>query len=47
MLQFSPGPVADAFCASRLDGGVDAVFGALPSSVDTRAVLRRSAPWVE
>jgi putative acyl-CoA dehydrogenase len=47
LIRFSAGPVADAFCASRLDGGVDAVFGTLPASVDARAILRRSVPWVE
>jgi putative acyl-CoA dehydrogenase len=45
VLRFSPPPVADAFCASRLEGGVDAVFGALPPSADTGAILRRSVPW--
>jgi len=47
LLRHSPGVVADAFCASRLEGGADAVFGALPPSVDARAVLRRNAPWVD
>jgi putative acyl-CoA dehydrogenase len=45
VLQFSTSAVADAFCASRLDGGAEAVFGALPPSADTRAILRRSVPW--
>jgi putative acyl-CoA dehydrogenase len=45
VLQFSTAAVADAFCASRLDGGAEAVFGALPPSADTRAILRRSVPW--
>jgi putative acyl-CoA dehydrogenase len=45
VLRHSPTPVADAFCASRLGDGVDAVFGTLPSTADTAAVLRRSVPW--
>jgi len=45
VLRFSAAAVADAFCASRLDRGAEAVFGALPPSADTRAILRRSVPW--
>ncbi len=45
VLRHSPPAVADAFCASRLANGADAVFGALPSSADSRAVLRGSVPW--
>ncbi|SDW38956.1 putative acyl-CoA dehydrogenase [Amycolatopsis xylanica] len=35
--------VADAFCASRLDGDWGIAFGTLPSGVDTEAILARSA----
>ncbi|WP_370949153.1 acyl-CoA dehydrogenase family protein [Amycolatopsis sp. cg5] len=35
--------VADAFCASRLDGDWGIAFGTLPSGVDTEAILTRSA----
>ncbi len=47
VVRHSPAVVADAFCASRLEGGAGgpAVFGTLPSSVDARDVLRRSVPW--
>jgi putative acyl-CoA dehydrogenase len=33
--------VADAFCASRLDGDWGVAFGTLPSGVDTRAIVAR------
>ncbi|GAB2762092.1 acyl-CoA dehydrogenase family protein [Salinifilum aidingensis] len=36
--------VADAFCASRLDGDRGAAFGTLPSGVDSKAVLARVDP---
>jgi putative acyl-CoA dehydrogenase len=35
--------VADAFCASRLNGGSGA-FGMLPPGVDTRRIVARAAP---
>ncbi|WP_460400282.1 acyl-CoA dehydrogenase family protein [Actinophytocola sediminis] len=34
--------VADAFCASRLDGDWGAAFGTLPTGVDTTAILARA-----
>jgi hypothetical protein len=34
--------VADAFCASRLDG--EGIFGTLPRGLDLRAIAERSAP---
>ena len=43
-LQHSPAPVADAFCASRLDGGAAAVFGTLPAGIDTTAIIERHRP---
>ena len=33
--------VADAFCASRLDGDWGVAFGTLPSGVDTKAIIAR------
>ena len=33
--------VADAFCASRLDGDWGVAFGTLPSGVDTKAIIGR------
>ena len=45
LVRASTPAVADAFCATRLDGGVDAVFGTLPSSADARGILQRSVPW--
>ncbi|OLF15990.1 acyl-CoA dehydrogenase family protein [Actinophytocola xanthii] len=34
--------VADAFCASRLDGDWGVAFGTLPSGVDAAAIIRRT-----
>jgi putative acyl-CoA dehydrogenase len=39
--------VADAFCASRLDGDRGLAFGTLPGGVDTAAILARSVPDAE
>ncbi|MGW2305257.1 acyl-CoA dehydrogenase family protein [Streptomyces sp. NPDC001809] len=36
--------VADAFCASRLDGDRGLAFGTLPTGVDTAAIIARSGP---
>ncbi|MEU8764100.1 acyl-CoA dehydrogenase family protein [Streptomyces sp. NPDC048659] len=36
--------VADAFCASRLDGDWGVAFGTLPAGVDTAAIIERGAP---
>jgi putative acyl-CoA dehydrogenase len=36
--------IADAFCASRLDGDWGHAFGTLPDGIDTGALARRSAP---
>ncbi|MEU2075300.1 MULTISPECIES: acyl-CoA dehydrogenase family protein [unclassified Streptomyces] len=36
--------VADAFCASRLDGDRGLAFGTLPAGVDTAAIIARSGP---
>jgi putative acyl-CoA dehydrogenase len=42
LIGHAPAAVADAFCASRLDGG--SAFGLLPRRVDLRAVADRAAP---
>jgi putative acyl-CoA dehydrogenase len=42
LIGHAPAAVADAFCASRLDGG--SAFGVLPRGVDLRAIADRAAP---
>jgi putative acyl-CoA dehydrogenase len=42
LLRFSPAPVADAFCATRLGGDWGAVLGTLPAGVPTRDVVERA-----
>ena len=42
MVRHGPPAVADAFCASRLDGDGGAAFGTLPTGVDTAAILARA-----
>ncbi|HEX6755166.1 MAG TPA: acyl-CoA dehydrogenase family protein, partial [Mycobacteriales bacterium] len=44
LVRYAPPEVADAFCASRLEEGPGPVPGALPSGVDTRAMVDRAAP---
>ena len=48
VLQHSPAAVADAFCASRLDGGAAgaAVFGTLPAGLDTATIVARHRPAI-
>jgi putative acyl-CoA dehydrogenase len=36
--------IADAFCASRLDGDGGGAFGTLPSGVDASLIARHAAP---
>ena len=43
LLRVAPGPVADAFCASRLGGG-GRLFGTLPARTDFAAILARALP---
>jgi putative acyl-CoA dehydrogenase len=44
LIKHAPAYVADAFCASRLNGeGADA-FGLLPRGVDARAIVERAGP---
>ncbi|MCT2585382.1 acyl-CoA dehydrogenase family protein [Actinophytocola gossypii] len=42
LVRHAPAAVADAFCASRLDGDWGVAFGTLPSGVDTAAIVERS-----
>jgi putative acyl-CoA dehydrogenase len=44
LLRHSPAPIADAFCASRLDGGSAGAFGTLPRAADLHAIVARAAP---
>ncbi|HLT78605.1 MAG TPA: isovaleryl-CoA dehydrogenase [Ferrovibrio sp.] len=44
LVQHSPAAVADAFCASRLDGDWGHAFGTLPGGVDFRAIAERARP---
>lgn len=45
LVRYAPPAVADAFCASRLDAR-HGVYGALPSGLDTVAIVRRATPEV-
>jgi hypothetical protein len=40
----APTAVADAFCASRLDGQGGLAFGTLPAGTDFAAILDRALP---
>ncbi len=42
LVQHSPSAVADAFCATRLDGAGGRCFGTLPPQVDYRAIIERA-----
>ena len=44
LLRHAPAAVADAFCASRLDGAPSLTFGTLPNGLDERAVVERARP---
>src|SRR5450830_1167283 len=44
LAKHSPGAVADAFCASRLNGESSGAFGTLPRGLDLRAIAERAAP---
>jgi putative acyl-CoA dehydrogenase len=44
LVRHSPPAVADAFCASRLDGGSGRVYGTLPAGVDAGAIIDRAFP---
>jgi putative acyl-CoA dehydrogenase len=42
LIRYSPAPVADAFCASRLGGDWGNAYGTLPASADRGAILERA-----
>ena len=44
LLRHSDAAVADAFCASRLDGDGGLVFGTLPHGVDAASIVQRASP---
>ncbi len=44
LINNAPPPVADAFCASRLNGEGGGAFGTLPRGLDLRAIAERAAP---
>lgn len=44
LVRHAPAAVADAFCATRLDGQGGLAFGTLPVGVDADAILARSLP---
>ena len=44
LIKHAPAAVADAFCASRLDGEGGSVFGLLPRGADLHAIAERAAP---
>jgi putative acyl-CoA dehydrogenase len=44
LIKHAPAVVADAFCASRLDGEGGSVFGLLPRGTDLHAIVERAVP---
>ncbi|WP_328840888.1 acyl-CoA dehydrogenase family protein [Streptomyces europaeiscabiei] len=44
LVRHAPPAVADAFCATRLDGDWGYAFGTLPGSADLDGILRRALP---
>ncbi|MBI2739150.1 MAG: acyl-CoA dehydrogenase family protein [Rhodospirillales bacterium] len=42
VIRHSPQAVADAFCATRLDGDGGAAYGSLPAGLDQRAIVERA-----
>ncbi|MEY2503535.1 MAG: putative acyl-CoA dehydrogenase, partial [Verrucomicrobiota bacterium] len=44
LVRHAPPPVADAFCAARLDGDAGLHYGTLPAGVDAAAIVDRHAP---
>jgi putative acyl-CoA dehydrogenase len=46
LVRFAPTAVADAFCASRLDGESGRAFGALPRGLDLAAIIGRARPAI-
>jgi putative acyl-CoA dehydrogenase len=46
LVRYGHPAVADAFCASRLDGDWGMSYGTLPTGVDTRAIVERARPKI-
>ena len=46
LIRHAPAAVADAYCASRIDSQGIHNSGALPVSVDARAIIERATPHV-
>jgi putative acyl-CoA dehydrogenase len=46
LVRFAPPAVADAFCASRLEGAWTGAFGTLPAGVDAASIVRRANPGI-
>ncbi|WP_327731173.1 DNA alkylation response protein [Streptomyces sp. NBC_00487] len=44
LVRHAPAAIADAFCATRLDGDWGHAFGTLPGSADLDGILRRALP---
>jgi putative acyl-CoA dehydrogenase len=44
LVRFSPGPVADAFCSSRLAGHGGRSYGTLPPGIDFQSIIDRHRP---
>ena len=44
LIKHAPAAVADAFCASRLEGDGGAAFGLMPRGIDARAIIDRASP---
>ncbi len=44
LVRHAPAPVADAFCAARLECGGGRVYGTLPPGVDAAAIIDRALP---
>jgi putative acyl-CoA dehydrogenase len=44
LVRHAPPAVADAFCASRLDGDAGLNYGTLPAGVDAEAIIARATP---
>jgi putative acyl-CoA dehydrogenase len=47
LVRHAPSEVADAFCASRLNGGGGRAYGTLPRGVDTAAIVERHRPRLD
>jgi putative acyl-CoA dehydrogenase len=44
LFRHAPAPVGEAFCLSRLGEEPGGMFGLLPSGIDCRAIVERTAP---